>query len=430
MHPIHRLILRRGVPPRVQHVHEARGGEIDSHASSLEGDEDHIRRVRVGALKFPDALLPPRRRDAAGQSNALEPGSLDGLLRDVDEGHELAEHHGFGLATAVAAGPEVRLEPGHERLGLGAGGRRARAGRRPVASLPVLVWRRLHELTRLAVRAAERARPLPLERGRDASPAKHVRASGDHGVEHRSEADAAIVEATRAENRQQLSHLLARRRSHRLFFPVLPPGHECAVAAQLSQTKDDLESVSVVAEQGPVFDHASYGFLRGSEQIGVPRPVLQTHLHGLHQHLLGRQAHKRGAVLQLLFLGASERDGGHEGDQAIVSHRVAGVDRLVYHAGPERPVVQWLQAKEREEGVKVVEAILYGCAGDGPPSLRGELPDGDGLTHVGVLDVVSLVEHNPEPLDLVEHGALVGGEGPVGGDDDVVAGQLVCHLGL
>ena len=61
---------------------------------------------------------------------------------------------------------------------------------------------------------------------------------------------------------------------------------------------------------------------------------------------------------------------------------------------------------------------------------RGELPGGDGLTHVGVLDVVSLVEHNPEPLNLVEHGALVGGEGPVGGDDDVVAGQLVRHLGL
>ena len=97
---------------------------------------------------------------------------------------------------------------------------------------------------------------------------------------------------------------------------------------------------------------------------------------------------------------------------------------------PPSPVVQWLQAKEREEGVKVVETILYGCAGDGPPSLGGELPGGDGLTHVGVLDVVSLVEHNPEPLNLVEHGALVGGEGPVGGDDDVVAGQLVRHLGL
>ena len=122
MHAVHGLILRRGVPPRVQHVHEVRGGQVDPHASSLERDEDDIRRTRVGALELVDAFLPIRRRDAARQSNALEPRSLDGLLRDVDEGDELAADHGFGLAAAaVDASPEVRLESGHERLRLGAG---------------------------------------------------------------------------------------------------------------------------------------------------------------------------------------------------------------------------------------------------------------------------------------------------------------------
>ena len=51
----------------------------------------------------------------------------------------------------------------------------------------------------------------PLERGGDASPAEHVRASGHHGVEHGAQAYAAVVEAAAAKRAEILKSLAGRK---------------------------------------------------------------------------------------------------------------------------------------------------------------------------------------------------------------------------
>ena len=111
MRAAHRLILGRGVPPRVGDHHVVGGGQVEPEAAGLEADQEQ---VALAGLERGDAA-----RALAGRRGAVEilvamPAASSGCAQEREEVDELAEHQ-----RLVAVRRQLGGELG-ERLHLGA----------------------------------------------------------------------------------------------------------------------------------------------------------------------------------------------------------------------------------------------------------------------------------------------------------------------
>ena len=396
-------------------------GEVDAHPASFERHQHDVRGVVLVGLKLANGAIAVRRRARARQSARLETSLAHRHLHDVQELYELTEHHCLGLTLAGGARGEVHLEALDERLYLGA--RLGRSERVVLVLLPLgLVRGRLDEIAHLALLAAQRARGFALERRDDARLAEDVRASRHHGGVHRREADAAVVQTAGAKHAEEtLERLRGGGRARRLrvrVFGVL--WEETVVAAQLAESKDHLQRVRVVVKDGAVLNHPSQLLLRAREHAHVPRAIFQAQVHGLNHHTTLRKAHERLPTRRALVLGASQRHGGHDGDETIESSRIAALHRSLHRSHPKRLVVQRFEANEAEQTLQIRQAVLNGRAGDGPSPRGVERERRLRLVRLRVLDVVRLVQYHAKPLELRQRTERpLRRERTVGGDDHV-----------
>jgi hypothetical protein len=243
------------------------------------------------ALSRLSALIAPTRR-------VVDEASLvHRRLGDVEVPHELAEHNRLDLVPAGGGRPPdaVGAQAAHERLNLGArpddvvGASRVRQRRRVVVER-----RRLDQVALRARPAAEGARLFLEERLRDARAAEHVRARRDDGfrarVGHVVEADGAIVHPARPEDAQQtLERVRVRQRVQALARAVVvpEPGHQGAVAAQLTQPQDALENRGVERAAELALGVRAVNLAPGARQVArVQLAVLQVQVHALDRTFL------------------------------------------------------------------------------------------------------------------------------------------------
>jgi hypothetical protein len=116
------------------------------------------------------------------------------------------------------------------------------------------------------------------------------------------------------------------------------------------------------------------------------------------------------------LLGAAQEEGGgalHEGAGQLGAFLGAGAcGRRREEAGHE----------ETEEGEQVVDGVFHGRAGEQEAGAAAEGGEGPGVAGGAVFDMLGLVAEDAAPLDFGEQ-VRVAGEGGVGGDDEVVAGE-------
>ncbi len=127
-----------------------------------------------------------------------------------------------------------------------------------------------------------------------------------------------------------------------------------------------------------------------------------------------------------LFLGAAE-DEGAEGAGEHDAHGLIGVAEGAVGAGEDAGVAEHAGVEKIEEGPEVAEMILDGSAGEGEAMAAFDEADGFGGFALGVFDGLGFVEDDVVEIDILEEGG-VAAEGAVGGDDQVVVGEMIGGL--
>jgi hypothetical protein len=128
-----------------------------------------------------------------------------------------------------------------------------------------------------------------------------------------------------------------------------------------------------------------------------------------------------------LFFGTAQEDLAKDGAQAQQASGVTELDGLHYDLVPPFKVTVGVDPEESQEAVQVFELVLDGRTRDGPTTLGVQSVDGTCVLGGLVLDHVGFVEDDAEPLHAKELGVggpVFGGEGRVGGKDDVALGQV------
>ena len=186
-----------------------------------------------------------------------------------------------------------------------------------------------------------------------------------------------------------------------LLLVSLSVENQVGVVAGLTETKQELQDVSVVLENGAIFDQSIESRL-GLLKEGVVEALLLGRETAHVECDLARRQVNDGAHLSIgvdgaLVLGAAEKNGRQCGLKAHETALVVVADRTHDDVRPPLLVAEGRDVEEVQERVELGEAILDGRSSDDPAALRSEGARGLGRPRGLVLDGVRFVEHDAVP---------------------------------